>query len=131
MNLVRIYQCFCDETRLRILNLLTKGPLCVCHFQSVLREPQVKISKHLNYLKRRSLVVSRQHQNWRIYHLPARPAYELEKHLKCLQDCVQENKLFRADLNRLKTVTAAASAIAAECCGPKTARTRGQKGACC
>ena len=49
MDLVQIYQCFCDLTRLRILHLLTKSPLCVCHFQDILREPQVKISKHLAY----------------------------------------------------------------------------------
>jgi ArsR family transcriptional regulator len=40
MKLVQIYRCFCDETRLRMLHLLTRGPLCVCHFQDILREPQ-------------------------------------------------------------------------------------------
>jgi len=38
--------------------LLLHGPLCVCHFQKVLGEPQVKVSKHLAYLK--SMVWSRQ-----------------------------------------------------------------------
>jgi DNA-binding transcriptional ArsR family regulator len=56
VDLVQIYQCFCDRTRLRILNLLCKTPLCVCHFQELLHEPQVKISKHLGYLKSRGLV---------------------------------------------------------------------------
>ena len=42
MDLVQIYHCFCDRTRLRILNLLCEGPLCVCHFQELLNEPQVK-----------------------------------------------------------------------------------------
>ena len=46
MSLVQIYQCLCDETRLRILNLLHEGELCVCHIQDILGEPQVKISKH-------------------------------------------------------------------------------------
>ena len=50
MELVPIYQCLCDRTRLRILNLLDSGPLCVCHFQTLLKEGQVKISKHLAYL---------------------------------------------------------------------------------
>jgi DNA-binding transcriptional ArsR family regulator len=49
MDLIQIYQCFCDRTRLRILHLLTKSSLCVCHFQDILGEPQVKISKHLAY----------------------------------------------------------------------------------
>ena len=58
MDLIQIYQCFCDRTRLRILNLLAQGPLCVCHFQEILGEPQVKISKHLGYLKEREIVVA-------------------------------------------------------------------------
>ena len=131
MRLLHIYQCLCDETRLRILLLLTRTPLCVCHFQTVLREPQVKISKHLHYLKSRGLVESRQHHNWRIYELPANPGYELEKHLRCLQDCIQESQLFRDDLKRLKAVTAAASEIAAECCEPRSSRRTGKKTACC
>ena len=56
MELVQIYECLCDPTRLRLLNVLAQGPLCVCHFQEILREPQVKISKHLAYLRRRGLV---------------------------------------------------------------------------
>ena len=131
MNLIHIYQCLCDETRLRILHLLTHAPLCVCHFQSVLREPQVKISKHLNYLKSRGLVESRQHQNWRIYQLPAQPGYELERHLQCLQDCIRENRLFREDLKRLKSVTVEASSIAAQCCEPQPGRGGRRKSACC
>jgi len=115
VQLIEIYQCLCDETRLRILHVLTKTPLCVCHFQSVLKEPQVKISKHLLYLKKHRLVEMRQHRNWRIYQLPAKRSYELERHLQCLQDCVHENKLFREDLKRLKAITAQASSILEEC----------------
>jgi len=33
MKLIKIYKCFCDETRLRILNLLLRSPLCVCHLE--------------------------------------------------------------------------------------------------
>ena len=122
MKLVHIYECLCDETRLRILNLLTRTPLCVCHFQTVLREPQVKISKHLRYLKKHGLVESKQHQNWRIYQLPARQSYELKRHLQCLQDCVAENRLFREDLQRLKGINAEASAIVSQCAAPCNSR---------
>ncbi len=131
MNLIRIYECLCDETRLRILHLLTKTPLCVCHFQDVLKEPQVKISKHLLYLKRQGLVESVKHQNWRIYKLPDKRSYALESHLKCLQDCIRENKLFREDLKRLRMVTAEASAIVSQCCEPAPCKSRKAKAACC
>ena len=131
MKLVQIYECLCDQTRLRILHLLAHAPLCVCHFQSVLREPQVKISKHLNYLKARGLVESRQHQNWRIYQLPVERSYELEKHLQCLQDCIHENELFRDDMKRLKSVSAEAATITDNCCEPSAPRASGKKKACC
>lgn len=101
MDLVQIYECFCDRTRLRILHLLTKTPLCVCHFQDILGEPQVKISKHLGYLRKRGMVVATRDQNWMIYALPKRRATELEQNLKCLQDCVQSDAVFKRDLKKL------------------------------
>lgn len=102
VELIKIYECLCDLTRLRLLNVLGQGPLCVCHFQAVLREPQVKISKHLGYLRQRGLVVCERQGNWMVYALPREPARELRSNLACLQDCAQEQAVFRADLARLK-----------------------------
>ena len=102
MDLIRIYECLCDTTRLRVLNVLAQGPLCVCHFQEILREPQVKISKHLAYLRARGLVEVEREGNWMIYELPAKPSRELKANLACLQDCARENPVFRRDLARLK-----------------------------
>ena len=104
MELVRIYECLCDRTRLRILHLLLRGPLCVCHLQEVLREPQVKVSKHLGYLRRRGLVTVRRDAHWRVYGLPARRSPPLEAHLACLQDCAAEEKVFQRDALRLAVV---------------------------
>ena len=104
MDLIRIYQCLCDPTRLRILHLLTQTPLCVCHFQEILDEPQVKISKHLAYLRERGLVVAERDQNWMIYALPQKQDVELEANLKCLQDCVQSDPIFKSDLRTLAKV---------------------------
>ena len=102
MELVQIYECLCDSTRLRLLNVLAQGPLCVCHFQEILREPQVKISKHLAYLRTRGLVEVERQGNWMVYELPARPSRELKANLACLQDCAQEDPVFQRDLARLK-----------------------------
>ena len=111
MQLVEIYECFCDRTRLRILNLLMQTPLCVCHFQEILEEPQVRVSKHLAYLRNRGLVETEQEKNWVIYSLPRKRTPELEKNLRCLQDCVADDARFKADLRRLK-------ALRASCCEP-------------
>lgn len=101
MELVSIYECLCDRTRLRILNLLLGGPLCVCHFQQVLREPQVKISKHLAYLRRSGLVEAERCANMMIYRLPTNRPPALEANLACLQDCLPQERAFRADAVRL------------------------------
>lgn len=104
MDLIQIYQCFCDLTRLRILHLLTRTPLCVCHFQEILDEPQVKISKHLAYLRERKMVATERQQNWMIYSLPPKPDAELTTNLKCLRDCVQTDPIFQRDLKALAKV---------------------------
>ena len=106
MDLVTIYECLCDRTRLRILNLLCQGPLCVCHVQEILGEPQVKISKHLGYLKRHGLVESERCANLVIYRLPSKRSPQLVANLACLQDCVTEEPVFRGDATRLAKLRA-------------------------
>ncbi len=110
MDLIRIYECLCDVTRLRILHLLGRGPLCVCHFQEILGEPQVKISKHLAYLRARGMVEAERRGNWMVYALPVQREAELEANLKCLQDCVQTDPVFRRDLEGLSQLRS--------CCEP-------------
>jgi len=102
MNLATIFECLCDPTRLRILHLLSQGPLCVCHFQSVLKEPQVKISKHLRYLRMRGMVQTKRRANWIIYSLPAKPSHALSANMACLQECAEGEPVLRRDLARLR-----------------------------
>jgi ArsR family transcriptional regulator len=118
MKLVQIYQCLCDQTRLRILNLLASGPLCVCHLQEILGESQVKVSKHLSYLKGRGMAEACRKANWMIYSLPAKRSRELQANLACLQDCAREDELFRRDAARLVKLRAKLADRSPDCCGP-------------
>ena len=124
VELVKIYECLCDVTRLRLLHVLAQGPLCVCHFQAVLREPQVKISKHLGYLRERGLVECRREGNWVVYALPVKPGRELRANLACLQDCAREQAIFRRDLERLQKLAPGIAADGPCGCGPAAARKR-------
>jgi ArsR family transcriptional regulator, arsenate/arsenite/antimonite-responsive transcriptional repressor len=124
MNLVQIYQCLCDVTRLRILHLLESGELCVCHFQEILGEPQVKVSKHLAYLRTHGLVESRKEANWMIYRLPSKPSHELSANLACLQDCVAENPVFRRDSEKRSKLEGKFMENSPACCAPKTRKTK-------
>jgi ArsR family transcriptional regulator len=128
VRLIEIYKCLCDETRLRILHLLSHQPLCVCHFQAILRAPQVKISKHLAYLRERGLVQTRREGAWIVYALPANPPPELAANMRCLQDCCREQTVFTADLRRMTKALASCSGPLAACCTPVAKRRAGSRG---
>jgi ArsR family transcriptional regulator len=75
-SLVTLFQALADPTRLRLLNLMAAGEVCVCYFVEVFDEPQPKISRHLAYLRRAGLVIARRDGKWMHYSLtmPADPA---------------------------------------------------------
>jgi len=56
-----------DPTRLRILNLLSGGEVCVCHLVTILDMAQPTISRHLAYLRRHGLVTARREGKWMHY----------------------------------------------------------------
>ena len=56
-----------DRTRLRLLNLMRDGEICVCFFAETLDTNNPKISRHLSYLKRASLVTGRRDGKWMHY----------------------------------------------------------------
>ena len=104
---IKVYQCLCDQTRLRILNLLLDGPLCVCHLAEILKLDQPKISRHLKALKAADAVETERCYNWTIYRLGSKRASLLEANLKCLQDLRGEEPLFQKDLERRERTVSA------------------------
>jgi len=72
-DLVPLFQALGDRTRLRLLNLLAGGELCVCYFVEILGESQPKISRHLGYLRRAGVVAARRDGKWIHYSL-SRPS---------------------------------------------------------
>lgn len=70
-----LFRALADRTRLRLLNLMAAGEVCVCFFVEVLGESQPKISRHLAYLRRAGVVASRREGKWMHYRVatPADP----------------------------------------------------------
>ncbi len=68
-QLAQFFKALSDETRLRIMMLLTQGELCVCDLMFVLDEPQSKVSRHLAYLKHSGLTKSKRAGVWMHYYL--------------------------------------------------------------
>ena len=118
MRLALLHRVFADPTRLRILRVLQAGPLCVCHFQAVLRAPQVKISKHLATLRAAGLVKATRTGQWMCYSLAERLDAPQAALLDALAAFAESELVFRKDTERLSKLdlgcTPAASARA--CC---------------
>ena len=58
VDLVYILKALADDNRIRILNLLRNGELCVCDIEAVLGIKQSNASRHLNRLKVAGIIVS-------------------------------------------------------------------------
>lgn len=98
----RLFRAFADRTRLRILNLLTAGELCVCDLVNVLDVPQPTASRHLGYLRRAGLVVVRKENQWSFYRLAPTAGPLHRTLLECIQMCCNEMPELARDTKRLR-----------------------------
>ena len=102
MAVEQIYKCFSDSTRLRMLNLLEEGPLCVCHLQEVLQQAQPAISRQLAFMKRKGILSHEKHHNWVIYSIadPVRPI--VRANIEMLRKHPESRAVFDEDFARLR-----------------------------
>ena len=68
-ELLSLFKALSDETRLRLVKLLEKGELCVCHLVAAVDMSQSKVSFHLEVLKEAGLVKDRRAGKWMYYRL--------------------------------------------------------------
>lgn len=75
-SLEQLFRALADDTRLRILALVSSGEVCVCNIHTALNLPQPTVSRHLAYLRKAGLVAARRDGLWMHYRLevPASPA---------------------------------------------------------
>ncbi|HEY2586192.1 MAG TPA: metalloregulator ArsR/SmtB family transcription factor [Tepidisphaeraceae bacterium] len=108
-----MFRAFSDRTRLRVLNLLKTGELCVCDLVRAIGVPQPKVSRHLAYLRRAGLVTSRREGLWMYYQLaPAMNPFH-HKLMECLACCFTDVP----ELARDVTALGRSCDDAGSCCG--------------
>jgi len=99
---VALFKAFADPVRLRLLNLLADGEVCVCHLHEALDLPQSTVSRHLAYLRRRRLVVARKAGLWVHYRL-AKPTGGLHRRLaEFVGVCFGEIEVLKQDRQKLE-----------------------------
>lgn len=113
-DLEQLFKGLSDQNRLRILNLLIHGELCVCDIQYVLESSQPNVSRHLTYLKNSGLVLDRR-EGARMYYRLAKPEGGLHKMLfGFLRDAFKTSDVLAGDLRKLKRAIANGSCSLSE-----------------
>ncbi len=109
-----LFKALSDPTRLRLLNLLAGGEICVCDLHDTLGVEQPKVSRHLARMKRAGLVDTRREGKWMHYRW-ARHGDPLVRHvLKGLRAWMNKESHMKLERERLRKV----------CCWNDTARER-------
>ena len=100
---IELFKALSDETRIRIMKLLTgfNKPICVCEIVDSLGLPQYLISRHLNILRRAGLVEDSRDGIWVSYSIPDRPTPLVHQLIEAINHHLN-GSLFDEDRQRLR-----------------------------
>lgn len=100
MNLTKVFKLLSDESRIRVIHLLSHDALCVCEIVGVLEMPQPKVSKVLSKLRDMDLVDGNRRDKFIFYSLKTDDS--LIKHiLDYIDQQISEYPTLSSDLKRL------------------------------
>lgn len=102
--MTRLFKALGDETRLRIVALLSHGELCVCHLESALALTQPTASRHLATLRAAGVVEPRRQGTWVYYRLADQPDEDCRKQLRAVVSTFARKDVLRRDVERLLQV---------------------------
>jgi len=104
-----LFQALGDRTRLRLLNLMSSGEVCVCFFVEVLDEPQPKISRHLAYLRSAGLVSTSRDGKWISYSIAHPENHTAREAFEAVLAAMKNDRELQRDRQ----------ALARACCSPR------------
>lgn len=100
-DMQKFFQALGDNTRLRLLNLMSDQEVCVCYFVEILGGLQPKISRHLAYLRRAGIVAARREGKWMHYRIVMPPHIGATQILRQTLEWLREDRAMLADRARL------------------------------
>jgi ArsR family transcriptional regulator len=104
-----LFKALADRTRLRLLNLMAAGEVCVCFFVEVLGTNQPKISRHLAYLRRAGVVAARREGKWMHYRINTPEGEHASRVFGEVMTWLGEDRDMQKDRARMQTL----------CCAPR------------
>lgn len=90
-----------DENRLRVINLLKKGELCVCEMEAILDTTQSNVSRHLTRLRNEEIVIFEKKSQWTYYQINPNFIEDNKLLYEYLIDKMDRNNKFIKDLEKL------------------------------
>ena len=102
MNIVRKLKALGDETRLRIVNILKHGPLCVCEIEDILQVSQSNASRHLNKLMNADLVNYYKEAKYVYYKLNEETLKEFRFIEELISNELEKEEILKKDYNMLQ-----------------------------
>ncbi len=103
MGLSSVLKILADENRLRILNLIKGGELCVGEISTILGISRSNASKHLEKLKMAAFISARKDAQWIYYSLKEGLTDEYVFIRALLFDELSKEAAYLADLQKLST----------------------------
>ena len=101
-ELENYFKALADINRLRIMNLLLHGELCVCDIQRVLDSPQPNVSRHLAYMRNAGLVLDRRDGLRMFYRINDAGSGALARLFEFLREVFPREKILQDDIRSLK-----------------------------
>ena len=95
------FKALADRTRLRLLNLMRDGEVCVCFFVEILKTNQPKISRHLAYLRRAGIVGARRQGPWMHYRIVEPVDADAAEALQDVMAWLAKDQVMQRDRDRL------------------------------
>jgi len=103
-SLSRMFKALGDETRVRIIALLSHGELCVCHLEDALGLQQSTTSRQLAVLRAAGVVEPRREGSWVYYRLALQTDELCTRLLRELTRGFAARAKLRRDVERLLKV---------------------------
>ena len=83
-----VFKAFCDENRIRILDMLSTGEKCACRLLEEIDVTQPTLSHHMKILCDSGIVVGRKEGKWTHYSISQKRIDEAQKYLDTLNNLV-------------------------------------------
>lgn len=102
MDITEVFRTLGDETRLRILNLLSRRELCLCLIKEVLGILQPNASKHLSRLKSSGIIECHKISQWCFFCISSMFREKYGALFKVLENEWDSSPVYRDDIDKLE-----------------------------